>query len=242
MRHDTRYDKLDVLDNYDLVHESQDIRGRPLVDTDGRRLGIIKDMLVDPGQNRVAAIRLEDGRVTPIDPLEIHDNAVVYGKEARTHAETGVADGTHAETGFADGTNAETGVADGVVEEEVVPVVEERVTIGKRVADHGREIHVRTRVIEEKVSEDVHLRDENVSVDRRPVDSRISADKADALLKGDRTVTMTEHEEEVVVAKDAVVTDEVVVRKTADDRVERVEETVRKTDVEVDRDGSTRRR
>ncbi len=222
MRHDTRYDKLDVLDNYDLVHESQDIRGRPLVNTEGERFGIIKDLLVDPKQNRVAAVRLEDGRVTPTDPLEIHDNAVVYGKAARAHAETGV--------------------SEGVVEEEVVPIVEERVAIGKRIADHGREIHVRTNVVTDRVADDVHLRDEHVSVDRRPVDSRISSDKAEALLKGDRTVTMTERDEEAVVAKDAVVTEEVVVRKTADDRVERVEETVRKTNVEVDRDGDNRRR
>ena len=52
---------------------------------------------------------------------------------------------------------------------------------------------------------------------------------------------MTEHDEEAVVGKDAVVTDEVVVRKTADDRVERVEETVRKTKVDVD-DTKGRRR
>ncbi len=222
MRHDTRYEKLDTLDNYELEHSSQDIRGRPLVSATGEKYGIIEDLLVDRDHNRVAAVRLNDGRVTPVEPLEIHDNAVVYGEAAVAHAEAGVAQGH-------------------VVEEEVVPIVEERVAIGKRVADRGHTINVRTRVVSERVAEDVHLRDEDVTVQRRKVNERVPTDQAEALLKGDRTVTMTERDEEAVVAKDAVVTDEVVVRKTAGDRVERVEETVRKTQVDIDEGKPTRR-
>ena len=90
------------------------------------------------------------------------------------------------------------------------------------------------------MSEDVHLRDEHVSVDKRPVNRDVTGKEADALLKG-KTVSMTERDEEVVVGKKAVVTDEVVVKKTADDRVEHVDETVRRTEVDVDRDGKTRR-
>jgi stress response protein YsnF len=37
-----------------------------------------------------------------------------------------------------------------------------------------------------------------------------------------------------VVAKDAVVKEEVVVRKTSDERVEDIDETVRRTEVDVD--------
>lgn len=222
MRHDTRYEQLDTLGDYELENSSQDIRGMPLVNPQGERLGIIDELLVDRDQNRVAAVRLEDGRVTPVEPLEIHDNVVVYGEAARTHAEAGVAEGK-------------------VVEEEIIPIVEERVAIGKRVADHGRAINVRTSVVSDRVSEDVHLVDEDVSVERRRVDERISGDKAEAMLGGDRTVTMTEHDEEAVIAKDAVVTDEVVVRKTAGDRVEHVEETVRKTQVDIDEGTPTRR-
>lgn len=221
MRHDKRYEDLDALDDYKLEHESQDIRGRPLVDAEGNRYGIIKDLLVGKDHNRVEAVRLDDGRVTAVEPLEIHDNAVVYGQAARTHTEQGVAEGH-------------------VVDEEVVPVVEERVAIGKRVADHGRDIRVSTQVVTDKVSEDVHLRDETVSVETRPVNERITGKEAEAMLDG-KTVRMTERDEEAVVAKEAVVTDEVVVKKTADDRVEHVEETVRKTKVDVD-DSTGRRR
>lgn len=219
MRHDTRYEELDSLEDYELEHNSQDIRGRPLVSPDGERYGIIDDLLVSRDRTHVEAVRLDNGKVCAVEPLEIHDNAVVYGERARAHADAGGA----------------------AVTEEVVPVVEEKVAIGKRVSDHGRNINVTSHVVEDRVSEDVHLRDETVSVDKRPVNRAVSSADADALLK-DRNVSMTERDEEVVVGKKAVVTDEVVVKKTADDRVERVDETARRTEVDVDVDDDRSRR
>ena len=219
MRNDTRYSELDTLDNYELEHKSQDIRGRPLVSPNGETFGIIKDLLVSKDRSHVAAVRLDNGKTCAIEPLTIHDNAVVYGPEAVAHADAAGAAAT----------------------EKVIPVVEERVVIGKRVADHGRNINVTSRVVADQVTEDVHLRDETVSVDSRAVNRSVSAADAEALLQG-RTVSMTEHDEEVVVGKDAVVTDEVVVKKTAGDRVEHVQETVRRTEVDVDVDEGKRRR
>lgn len=221
MRHDTRYETLDTLDNYELEHHSQDIRGRPLVSPTGEKYGIIKDLLVDDNHSRVAAVRLDNGKVCAVEPLEIHENAVVYGAAAETHAREGGS----------------------AVEEERVPIVEEKLVIGKRVADTGRTINVRTRVVGETVSEDVTLRDETVSIDRRPVNERVTGAEAEALLReGGRTISMTERDEELVVGKEARVTEEVVVKKTADDRVEHVSETVRKTEVDVDADTTRDRR
>lgn len=219
MRHDTRYEELDSLDDYELVHESQDIRGRPLVGPTGRKYGVIKDLLVGKDHDEVVAVQLEDGRCCAVEPLEIHEDVVVYGDAATAHAKAG-------------GT---------AVEKEVVPVVEEKVAIGKRVSDHGKNIRVRSRVVKDTVAEDVRLRDETVSVDKRAVNRKVNAEDAEALLKG-KTVSMTERDEEAVVAKEAFVTDEVVVKKTADDRVEHVEETVRKTEVDVDVDKAGARR
>ena len=222
MRHEKRFEELDALDNYELVNESQDIRGYPLVSPEGKKFGVIKDLLVGKDHDEVVAVRLEDGRACAVEPLEIHDNAVVYGAAAHQHA-------------------TKTAAAGHVVEEEVIPVVKETVVIGKRVADHGRDITVRTRVVSDTVSEDVTLRDETVSVEKRAVNERISGADAKAILdRGEGKVTMTERDEEVVVGKDAVVTDEVVVKKTADEKVEHVTETVRKTDVDVDKGGTTR--
>lgn len=217
MRHDKRFEELDHLDNYELVNKDQDIRGYPLVSENGDRLGTIKDLLVGRDHDEVVAVRLEDGRTTSIEPLEIHDNAVVYGHAARTHEERAATAGH-------------------IVEEERIPIVEEKVSVGKRVAETGRGINVRTRVVADTVEEDVVLRDEHVDVERRAVNEKLSSKDASALLdKGDRTVSMTERDEELVVAKDAVVTDEVVVRKTAGERVEHVNEKVRKTEVDIDK-------
>lgn len=220
MRHDTRYEELDALDNYELEHKSQDIRGRPLVSPTGEKYGVIKDLLVNEDHTRVEAVRLDNGKTCAVEPLEIHDNAVVYGERAKAHAAKGGS----------------------AVEEEVVPVVEEKVAIGKRVSDHGRNIKVNSHVVKDRVSEDVHLRDETVSVDKRPVNRSVSSSDADAALR-DRTVSMAERDEEAVVGKKAVVTDEVVVKKTAGDKVEHVDETARRTEVDVDVDekGTKRR-
>lgn len=220
MRHDRRYEQLDALDDYELEHASQDIRGRPLVSPSGEKYGIIRELLVDRNAERVAAVRLDNGKVCAVEPLEIHDNAVVYGAAAEEHAATGGSE----------------------VDEERIPVIEEQVVIGKRVADHGRQINVRSRVVSDTVAEDVHLRDERVTIERNPVNRELSTAEAEAMLRDGKTVTMTERDEEVVVGKKAVVTDEVVVRKTAEDRVEHVEETVRRTEVDVDGDDETTRR
>ena len=86
MRHDKRYDDLDTLDDFELVHGEQDIRGRPLVDKAGRKFGTIDDLIVDRKRERVVAVELEGGVRTPVEPLEIYDNAVVYGDEASAYS------------------------------------------------------------------------------------------------------------------------------------------------------------
>jgi stress response protein YsnF len=50
----------------------------------------------------------------------------------------------------------------------------------------------------------------------------------------DRTIEMTETAEEAVVGKEARVKEEVVVKKTAEQRTQQIDDTVRHTEVEVD--------
>jgi uncharacterized protein (TIGR02271 family) len=116
--------------------------------------------------------------------------------------------------------------------ETVVPVVEEQLRIGKRDTSHGR-VRVRSYVVEQPVSEEVRLRDEDVTVERRPVDRPVSGE--DRLFQ-DRSIEVEEHREEAVVAKEARVKEEVVVKKQVGERVEQVSDTVRRTKVEVEDD------
>ncbi len=117
--------------------------------------------------------------------------------------------------------------------EEVIPVVEEQLVVGKRDVSRGG-VRVRSYVTETPVHEQVRLRNERIDVERRPVDQPLSAAEGDAFRE--RTIDMTATGEEAVVGKTARVVEEVVVSKTADERVEEVDDTVRRTDVEVDRD------
>ena len=66
---------------------------------------------------------------------------------------------------------------------------------------------------------------------RRAVDRPVT-DADDAFRE--RTVDVTATGEEAVVGKTARVVEEVVVSKTAGERVEQIDDTVRRTDVEVD--------
>lgn len=236
MRHDKRYEGLETLDNYELEHKSQDIRGRPLVSASGQKYGIIQDLLVDRNANRVAAVKLDNGKICAVEPLEIHENAVVYGAEAETFADTG---GDHVESRADSDRSRLTGGTD--VDEERIPIVEEQIVIGKR-ADVGRTINVRTNVVSDRVAEDVTLHEERVTIEHNPINRELSSSEAEAMLIDGKTVTMTERNEEVVVGKKAVVTDEVVIRKEGHDRTEHVEETVRRTEVDVDGDMEGARR
>jgi uncharacterized protein (TIGR02271 family) len=123
-------------------------------------------------------------------------------------------------------------------DEETIPVMDEQVRIGKRDVNLGR-VRVRAYVHEEPVTEQVNLRDERVILERRPVDRPLGASD-DAFQ--DRVIEADEHAEEAVVSKDARVVEEVALRKEGTERQETINETVRRTEVEVedDRDKTSR--
>jgi uncharacterized protein (TIGR02271 family) len=126
------------------------------------------------------------------------------------------------------------------VEEEHIPIVEEQLQVGKREVERGG-ARVRSYVREQPVSEQVNLREENVSVERRPVNERLSeTDLNRSGLLQDREVEMRATGEEAIIGKEARVNEEVVVRKTADQRTEQVQETLRHTEVDVDEGTSDR--
>lgn len=115
-------------------------------------------------------------------------------------------------------------------QEEVIPVVEEQLRVGKRDVNRGG-VRVRSHIVEEPVNEQVNLREEHVRVERRPVNE--PADNREDLLR-DRTIELTETAEEAVVAKDAVVREEVTISKDVDEKTENIQDTVRRTKVDVE--------
>jgi uncharacterized protein (TIGR02271 family) len=140
---------------------------------------------------------------------------------------------TGAGTGNALGAVGSTDHVGGSEREEVIPVVEEQLVVGKRDVNRGG-VRVRSYVTETPVHEQIRLRNERVNVERRSVDLPLSAADGDAFRE--RSIDMTATGEEAVVGKNARVVEEVVVSKAAEEHVEDIDDTVRKTDVEVDRD------
>lgn len=125
-----------------------------------------------------------------------------------------------------------------LVEEERIPIVEEQLQVGKREVDRGG-ARVRSYVRETPVHEQVNLREEHVSVERRPVSgSAVSGNLGEDAFQ-ERNIEMTETQEVPMVSKEARVTEELVVKKTADERTEEIDDTVRRTEVDVDQGSGT---
>lgn len=169
---------------------------------------------------------------------EVEDDRIDAAAEAMRHPEGGVDIDAYedeyraspdytADSGYA----TETADTDG---ETSIPIAEERLVVGKRATERGS-AHVRTYVQEVPVEERVRLREERLTVERRPVDRAVADADADALFQ-DRDIEVKTRSEEAVVGKEAFITEEVVVGKEVTEREEVVTETVRKTEVEVDRD------
>lgn len=111
----------------------------------------------------------------------------------------------------------------------VMPVVQEELTIGKRVVQRGG-VRVHSYVEERAVEETVRLREEKIDVSRRAVNRPANAE--DLAFKS-RTVEVTAMGEDAVVSKTARVVEEVVVGKHVEQRDQTVQENLRRKDVRV---------
>jgi uncharacterized protein (TIGR02271 family) len=113
------------------------------------------------------------------------------------------------------------------------PVIEEELRVGKRMVERGG-VHIHNRVTERPVEQQVSLREERIKVEHRRVD-RIASEQDMSTLREGREVDLTEMFEEPVIAKEPHVVEEVVVSKEVVDHPETIRDTVRRTDVEVER-------
>jgi len=134
-------------------------------------------------------------------------------------------------------SSAQTAATNRGARENAIPVVQEELKIGKREVTGGR-VRVRSYVIETPVTEQVNLRDEHVTIERRPTDRPLTG--ADAAFR-ERTIEAEETRQEAVVSKEARVKEEVVLKKDVREHAKTVTDTVRRTDVKVEDDRGTSR-
>ncbi len=115
--------------------------------------------------------------------------------------------------------------------ETAIPIVEEQLVVGKRNVDRGG-VRVYSHVVERPVEAEVTLRDEQINVQRRPVNRVATA--ADFEMGNRSAFELHATGEEAVIGKNSRVVEEVVVGKQASSHSEAIHDTVRKTEVEVE--------
>jgi uncharacterized protein (TIGR02271 family) len=182
-----------------------------------------------PGQTGLAGVR-RDETDRELDPDEMARRAGNPGMSTSSMDGSGMGERSSALQGDMPGTRHGE-------DDEVIPIVEEQLRIGKRQMRQGR-VKVRSYVIETPVEEQVSLRQEHVHVERRPATGAVDMNP-DALFR-ERTIEAEEHGEEAVASKEARVTEELVLRKDVENRTQTVSDTVRRTEVEVDDDRTDR--
>ena len=112
---------------------------------------------------------------------------------------------------------------------ETIPVIREELEVGKREVERGG-IRLRSRIVENDVEETVNLREETVNVERNTVNR--TATDADFR---EEDVEMRERAEVPVVNKEARVVEEITLHKDVDEREETISDTVRETEVDVEK-------
>jgi uncharacterized protein (TIGR02271 family) len=194
----------------------------------------VYDRSLESGSH-VVTVRVSENHVESVidilernHPIDIDERATSYGLGASDTPTTA----SHDTLGTTTSTGArETGLrGDG----EKLQLAEEQIQVGKRLVNRGT-TRVRRFVVETPVEESVTLHSERVSIERRPVTGDARVTDADFT---DKTIEVTETDEEAVVGKTVRVKEEVVIRKDAADRVEAIHDTVRREDVEIAKDGT----
>jgi hypothetical protein len=75
---------LSHVDTWKLADAKQDIRGWPVRDREGRRLGLVRSLVGDTGTRRIEAIVLDDGTEIPTREIELGRGVVYVGGARRS--------------------------------------------------------------------------------------------------------------------------------------------------------------
>ncbi|MDP9314529.1 MAG: PRC and DUF2382 domain-containing protein [Chloroflexota bacterium] len=227
---------LSQLDDWQLVNSDKDLRDKTLMTDDGRMLGTVREMIVNTDTEYVDALVLDDGTEIPMSEVRL-DSGTPYYMAAPAAADVDIdTDRTAAYTGL-DRTAAYTdtartaGTTEARDDDITIPVMAEEIRVGKRQVEGGG-VRVNTRVEEVPVEKQVTLRDEEIDVHRQKVDRPASESDFNTLQEG--SFEIREHDEQPVVDKQARVVEEVVIDKDVTERTEQIQDTVRRSDVDVE--------
>ncbi|HEX9938261.1 MAG TPA: PRC and DUF2382 domain-containing protein [Longimicrobium sp.] len=230
--HNERLVPLESLPDFHVADGYTDIRGFDAFTADGRQVGRVDHLLVDPDAQRVAAITLEGGMSAsgrdmqvPIEDVEIDTptrRVLIQGAGAQM-----LGMGGHAAAGAA-AMDMDTGTAShrhsGNAAEERLTLAEERLDVHKEQVSAGA-LEVNKHVETQHVREQVPLRHEEVTVERRPITDPTA--NPEARFEGDE-IRIPLMEEEVVVEKRQVAKEELVITKGQVQETQTVEADLRR--------------
>lgn len=164
------------------------------------------------------AVTVDDSEAAEVAAtLKQHGARDIDGNKKAADAGTPVYGGSQSGTAVADGT--------------AIPIIEESLVVGKRDVDRGG-VRVYSHVVERPVAADVTLHDEYINVERRFVDRPATA--ADFAAGSGQVIELNATGEEAVVGKTSRVVEEVLVGKESSQHTENIQDSVRKTEVEVE--------
>ena len=189
----------------------------------------------------LVAVKSDDGRVNEAlrimnqhSPVDVRERSATWRSEGWTGFNADADVTSTRTTSHATSTAMPSGTRN-VENEAAIPIVEEELHVGKREVEKGG-VRVHTYMEEKPVQESIEVREENVYVEGRPIDRAVDSSTIDAFRE--RTYEVRERAEEVVAEKQARVVEEVVVGKKVDTHVEKVEDTIRRTRVDVEKMGN----
>jgi uncharacterized protein (TIGR02271 family) len=232
-----------------------ELRGAPVFDRDGDKIGEVEEIFYDHGTNRAEWIGIgtgffgtkrvlvpvqgastyEDGICVAYDKDQVKDSPDLDSEDisGETEQELYSYYGLGSPAGYADTTDTRTTDTG-----KSVTRSEEELQVGKRETDAGS-VRLRKWVETEPVALDVELRRETARVVREDINEPIGRD-ADAF--GDEEVEVSLREEQAVTSKQTVAKERVGIEKDVDTRTETVQDELRKERVDVEGEGELGRR
>jgi stress response protein YsnF len=138
-----------------------------------------------------------------------------------------------AQYGFTNTQSSGLGTRQNASGDDTISRVEENLEVGKREIEKGS-VRVRSRIVERPVEEHIRLREEHVNIERNPVNRPLS--ESDRTAFQERDIEVRESAEVPVVNKEARVVEEVRVSKDVNERDETIRDTVRNTEIDIDKD------
>jgi uncharacterized protein (TIGR02271 family) len=242
---------LSQLSDMSVADGQPDIRGWKVSAADGKDIGRVEELLVDPSAMKVRYLDVDlDGSMVagggrhvtiPIDSARLDersDRVVLSGLQADDCARLpeyragGFTDDyeTSLRSHFASRPSTSRGLEN--ENEAHLTLAEEQLAIGKRSVEAGH-VHVGKRVETHHEEHSVPVMHEEVSIERRPITDMHAA----GAQIGEESIRVPVREEEVVAEKRVVGKEELVVRKHEVQGEERVAADLREEHAEIRREG-----